>query len=85
MTASAGTGELSAFVMATGSVMEPVRMVRFSCGTREVGVRTRAVMVWFLERAWVIIWRPVRPLPPRMRMCILRWLFLLSVAVVEEC
>ena len=78
--------ELKATIIASGgegvvrkavrmSVMErgvPWTSVRPCCPVIEDGERMRAVTVWFLERAFWIMSCPVRPEPPRMRICIWR-------------
>ena len=49
----------------------PWMSVTPSCEATVEGFRTRAVMVCPRERAWAITCCPVRPLPPRMRKCML--------------
>ncbi len=52
----------------------PWEVVRPGRAGRVVGLRMRAVNVWPRVRPWSMTSWPVRPLPPRMRKCIVRFL-----------
>lgn len=49
----------------------PLMMVRFGFGGREDGLRVRTVTVWLRERALSRARRPLRPVAPEMKMCML--------------
>lgn len=75
ITASGFDGEDEIAVeMSVGFSGEPWMIDRPGAGGREVGLRTRAVIVCWAWRAASMKSFPVRPEPPMMRRCILKGL-----------
>jgi len=62
--------EVMARSMSCFVIGDPVVMVRPGDGVRDERSRTRAVTVWFFDRAEEMINFPVRPEAPRTRKCI---------------
>lgn len=85
ITASGFWGEeVMAVEMEEAAVGVPWMIVRLGFGVRDEGVRTRAVIVWLAWRADSIMSLPVRPEPPMMRRCMVRF-FLFGCGKAEIC
>lgn len=72
ITAVGGTGEAVMALSIQGLVSGPSMIVTPVAGLTDAVFRTSAVMVWPLLSASSMTSLPVRPLPPIMRICILR-------------
>ena len=72
ITAVGWTGEDTMAFSIEGPVRSPSIIVSPLAGLRDACFRTSAVIVWPLLSASSMTTRPVRPLPPIMRICMLR-------------